>query len=416
MSSSGHSRPRQSLLARDALPGGRRYRLDANAHAGRRLGLAFAPRAMRHLPPHEYPVDRTHLVLEEKQVIIACCIALVLCMCSSDGWEITDRSHIAESARPHVPVDHPGRGRSEFCLQRALIRELRPFGRETLAVLMRTPLVMSCGRRHDNFFTAATAFVSTFAGFGARVRDLPAHIQDGLRRASFSRLRRGIFARSGSAAGAFEDEPDRILHWVWSGSSAHMAGHMLAATQSSSASGGARPKPCKRTATFAIQSGSKNFERLRGKINEFMRNEVLGIAKDTVCRDIYAFLNFSLIREDLLDSFIVADKVCGKPFSQVNEYFFRRNDATQVLECFLLYLPPCTDWSEKPWCVVKCVGGRMLCAAVWVTVRLIAKVKISPDDARDYINGFDLVTVEVPFRSMSRHAVLTHRMLCPSIL
>ena len=55
--------------------------------------------------------------------------APVLCMCSFDGWTATVTTHTPEAIGPHVRVDHRGRVRHEFCLERAVIRQRRPCDR-----------------------------------------------------------------------------------------------------------------------------------------------------------------------------------------------------------------------------------------------------------------------------------------------
>lgn len=152
------------------------------------------------------------LLHKMKQQIRQCPEAPVLCMYSSDGWSATVTTHIAGAVGPHV-VEHRGRVRHEFCLERALLRQRRPCGDETLTVMARRPLGMCTGRRHGNFFTAATGILPTLADLGARGIKIQLYLSNGLHFKSFMRLMRGRFFLRCSAGDAFGDDLERALHW-----------------------------------------------------------------------------------------------------------------------------------------------------------------------------------------------------------
>lgn len=324
-------------------------------------------------------------------------LAPVMCMYSSDGWSATVATKTIETIGPHIRVDHRGRVRHEFCLERALIRQRRPCGTEDLVAIVGKPLGMCHGRRHGNFFTAAVRFVPSLLDLGARGVKIQLFTLDGLHYSSFMRLMRGRFALRCSDGSLFDDEDQRLQHWFleWVlGNSCKSHACSNAVVWSLRRYSG---KDVQENCHIAIKSLRNTSEDLRGKIQEFVRSRVAGVARDTSVDEVRQFWQFFQIREDLFPLFVQADPVWDGRLLLVNEEFLLRPDASRVLETMILYLLSWSDWSETRWCAVKTASRRMLRSVCCGVHRLVALVKADPDVASCFINGYARFDEEARF-------------------
>ena len=135
----------------------------------------------------------------------------------------------------------------------------------------------------------AVDFLPTLVDLGARGIKIQLYILDGLPFASFMILMRGRFAFRCSSDTAFADKQDRVLHWVheW----------VLGANCKSHVCSNAVVWSLKRFSTKALQDNChiaiksllNTSEGLRGKIQEFIRSRVAGLAKDDLAEEVESF-------------------------------------------------------------------------------------------------------------------------------
>ena len=145
--------------------------------------------------------------LENKVIsmIASCPAAPVMSTYSSDGWGAKLTTFQRELLGVHCKVNQRGRIRHELCLERALVRQLRPSG-EKLCFWAGVPRGMCNGKRAANFLTAYVDFMPTLAAMGATGLKIQMHNLDGLHAAAFGRLTRGRYALPYTTHGVFETE------------------------------------------------------------------------------------------------------------------------------------------------------------------------------------------------------------------
>ena len=323
--------------------------------------------------------------------------APVMCMYSSDGWTAFTTVRTSSLCGPHVRVDNRGRVRLEFCLERAVVRQLRPSGKTIVMVMARMPLGMNTGRRHGNFFTAAVHFMPTLADLGARGVKIQMFSLDGLHYSSFMRIMRGRFALRCSGGEHFHDELDRLLFWVheW------VIGNKCKSHACSNAvvwslkrySTGQLQEDCH----IAIKSLRNTSGDLVSMLGCFISTRAAGVVRYADAAHVETFWKFCLISEDLLPFFIAADPFWDGDILQINAEFMQRNGAVDLLTTMMLHVLTWSDWSETRWCAVKYAARRLIRSVVCGVSKLADLVKKDRDIASHYINGFDRLTEEVRF-------------------
>ena len=129
---------------------------------------------------------------------------------ASDGWSAQVAVGTVADLAEHCRVDHRGRVKHEFCLERAMFREKLGDGGDRLMVVLKRPRGLAKGKRHGNFFQAAVDFVPTLTELGARGVRMQLFNLDGLHYASFMRLMRGRFALRYKDPDSFADEESQL--------------------------------------------------------------------------------------------------------------------------------------------------------------------------------------------------------------
>jgi hypothetical protein len=278
----------------------------------------------------------------------ACMIAY-----ASDGWSGKIQEMKRECAGNHVVVRR-GKRYSEFLLERAFVRTLRPDGSEGVQVVLDRPRGLSQGRTSWNMFSAAVDFMPDLRSCGCTGVAIQFYCMDKLHHGAFSRAMQGRHAlqyQEGFARDEFE-EPTEVLEslgWTVSMScKAHSCSNAVVWSLKHLSNDGLT-----KDAHVSIASLRNTADALHAKAELFVQNCVEFVDKGHHRGDVITFWEFLGVSPGWIQLFAAADPVWNGRRLLVSKEMGQSSESLAKVKVLVLYCLRWCNWSETRWLGVR---------------------------------------------------------------